>query len=551
MQKNKNSFDKLFELIKLEKKEISAIYFYAILSGLIQLSLPLGIQAILGFVMGATMVTSVYVLVSIIIMSVLVVGYMQINQMKIIEKIQQKIFVRYAFLYAETIPKFDLKFIDNYYLPEKINRFFDAVNIQKGVSKILLDIPVATIQILFGLILLALYHPLFIVFSLTLTLIVVLIFRFTSAWGLETSIEESERKYKVVAWLQEIGRVIKSFKYTQGTDIALEKSDTKLLHYINARTKHFKVLLLQFKSLVLFKVLTTAMILILGTYLLFEQQINIGQFVAAEIVIINIINSLEKLIMSLENIYDVITGFKKLESVLENKLETDGSIELNQNEIELELNHVGFSYSESQKIFQSLSFSIPKNSITAISGRENSGKSTLLKLLSGAYKKFDGTIKLNGIPLENYLIKSIREKTGVLLYEQEIFEGTLYENITLGRKNISINEIIFLTQSLGFDDFVAFFKKSFQTEILPFGKNLPLSIRMKILLLRALANNPNYLILENPWNGLDEKTTISVQNYLLQLAKSKTIIVSTNDKNFISKCSHHIYLENGNVTIKE
>jgi ABC-type bacteriocin/lantibiotic exporter with double-glycine peptidase domain len=144
-------FKKLLDLIKIERDEITSIYFYAILNGVIQLSLPLGIQAILGFVLGATMVTSVYLLIFIIIIAVLIVGYLQINQMKIIEKIQQKIFVRYAFSFAETIPKLDLKDIDHYYIPEKINRFFDVLNVQKGISKLLLDIPSATIQIIFGL----------------------------------------------------------------------------------------------------------------------------------------------------------------------------------------------------------------------------------------------------------------------------------------------------------------------------------------------------------------------------------------------------------------
>lgn len=101
MKEDAISFSKLVSLLKLERSEITAIYFYAILGGLIQLSLPLGIQAILGFVLGATMVTSVYLLILIIIIAVLIVGHMQIQQMRIIEKIQQKIYVRFAFEFAE------------------------------------------------------------------------------------------------------------------------------------------------------------------------------------------------------------------------------------------------------------------------------------------------------------------------------------------------------------------------------------------------------------------------------------------------------------------
>ena len=265
MKKETHSFDKLKNLIKLELSEITAIYFYAIFSGLIQLSLPLGIQAILGLVLGATMVTSVYILIFILILAVFIIGYLRINKMKIIEKIQQKIFVRFAFEFAEKIPKLDLKGTDHYYLPEKINRFFDTLNVQKGISKLLIDIPGASIQILFGLILISFYHPLFILFSLILVVLLWFIFKITTKKGIETSINESNYKYELVAWLEELGRVIKSFKYSQGSNLNLTRTDEKLVNYLHARTTHFQVLLFQFKSLVFFKICVTALMLILGT----------------------------------------------------------------------------------------------------------------------------------------------------------------------------------------------------------------------------------------------------------------------------------------------
>ncbi|MBK6820023.1 MAG: hypothetical protein IPG85_10730 [Bacteroidetes bacterium] len=117
--KQQSPLKKLLDLILLDKQEVISIYFYAILSGLVQLSLPIGVQAIIGFVMGATMVTSIYVLIFLVVLGVLMVGVMKINQMRIIEKVQQKIFTRNAFAFAEKIPNLDLQAMDKYYLPEK------------------------------------------------------------------------------------------------------------------------------------------------------------------------------------------------------------------------------------------------------------------------------------------------------------------------------------------------------------------------------------------------------------------------------------------------
>ena len=540
-------FKKLLDLIKIERDEITSIYFYAILNGVIQLSLPLGIQAILGFVLGATMVTSVYLLIFIIIIAVLIVGYLQINQMKIIEKIQQKIFVRYAFSFAETIPKLDLKDIDHYYLPEKINRFFDVLNVQKGISKLLLDIPSATIQIIFGLLILSFYHPYFIVFSSILLLVIFIIFKVTSRKGIETSIEESNFKYKVVSWLEEMGRVIKSFKYSQGTHLNLIKTDEKLLKYLNARTNHFQILLLQFKSLVFFKVCVTALMLVLGSYLLFNQLITIGQFVAAEIIILTTISSMEKLISSLENVYDVITGLVKLDSVLDNPIEKEESLKLESKDLVITLDKMSFSYDDNQEIFNSISATILSNSITCISGKENSGKSTFLKLLTGSYMHFKGSITFNGIPLQNYSLQNLRTKMGIFLYEQDLFEGSLYENIVLGRTEIKIERISDLSKKLGFEDFIQSFPSYFDTALDPLGQKLPSSLIRKILLLRALINTPQLLILEDPWLGFEDSTITKIQNYIIDISKNSTVVISTNDKDFIEKSTVHFIIENGTL----
>lgn len=263
-------------LIKDHKKEITSIYLFSILGGIVNLSLPLGVQTIIGLVMGATMVTSIYVLIFLVVLGVFLMGLFQINQMKIIESIQQKIFAHYAYEFADRIPKLDLKQMDKYFIPEKVNRFFDTLNIQKGFAKLLLDIPVATVQIVFGIILLSLYHPLFIILGLILLLLLGLILIYTSQKGIETSIEESNYKYGVAGFFGEIARTIKTFKFSQGSDLNLQRTDENVLGYLSARTKHFQVLLFQYKSLLFFKIALTTLMLTLGSYLLINQQLNVG-----------------------------------------------------------------------------------------------------------------------------------------------------------------------------------------------------------------------------------------------------------------------------------
>ncbi|WP_229208033.1 ATP-binding cassette domain-containing protein [Dyadobacter beijingensis] len=517
------------------------------------MSLPLGIQAIIGFVLGASMVTSIYVLITLVVAGVVVVGLMQINQMRIIEKIQQKIFTRYAFEFADKIPRFDLIKTDKFYLPEKVNRFFDVLNVQKGLSKLLLDVPAASIQIIFGLILLALYHPFFIVFGLTLIFMLTLIFRMTGANGLKTSLEESVHKYKTVAWLQEMARVINPFKLSYDTHFNLTRTDVYVERYLNSRTDHFSVLLFQYKTLVFTKVAITTAMLVGGAFLLLRQQLNIGEFIAAEIVVLAVINAVEKLIVNLDSVYDVVTGLEKLASVTENLHEQDGALSMDAaaKGVAVELHNFSFSFPDNRNIFNGINLQIPAGSLVAISTAGKLGKSTFLKILAGHYQQFSGSLLFNKVPLSNYRLGALRMKMGLYLNQREVFLGTVWDNIIDGRSHITSQEIIDLAEQSGLSGFLDQLPEGFQTQVAPNGKNLPGHYIKRISLLRALLNKPLLLLLEDPWDGLAGHEKQKLRQYLTSRPNNATVIVAANDQAFLEACDYKIVLSDGTATLTE
>jgi ATP-binding cassette subfamily B protein len=543
----KNPFTRILQVLKLEKQEITSIYFYAILNGLVQLSLPLGIQSIISFVLGGSISTSLIVLIVLVVLGVLFNGFISVQQMQLIEKVQQQLFVRYSFEYAHKIPRLDLKSVDKYYLPELVNRFFDTISLQKGISKLLLEIPTATIQIIFGMVLLSFYHPVFIIFSLILIALVGLILFYTSPRGMATSIQESDYKYKVAGWLEELARVVRSFKFSKGSYLNMRKTDQLVAGYLNARTSHFKVLRFQYWTLISFKVLITAAMLIVGSILLINQQLNLGQFVAAEIVILLILNSVEKLILHLDKVYDVLTSVEKLGKITDQPVDEDGKImfpDRNQG-VNIQVMHLGFEYNESP-VLKDISFEIQPGQKVAVMGADGSGKSTLLRVVSGAYTDFKGGILIDNIPLRNYHSDSLRAKTGILLSAQDIFNGTVLENITMGDKSIEPTEVMVLSEKVGLKDFLEEQHDGFETELDPVGKRLSRSVIQKILLLRALVNEPRLLLLEEPWTGFEKQMEEQIKNYLLNQNEC-TIMVATNDAEFAAKCDVVLYLVDGQL----
>lgn len=541
----------LFKYVTKEKKDVTNIYFYAILNGLVQLSVPLGIQSIVSFIMGATMATSIYILIAFVVLGTWLVGYFRLKVMQIIEKIKQKIFVEFSIAFAEKLPKVNLSGTRKYHLPELVNRFFDVQNLQKGISKILLEIPTALIQILFGILLLSFYHPWFLVFGALVIICVIFIFRFTMESGIKSSIDESDKKYEVASWIEDIAASIKTFKLNSKTEVHVAETDKRVVNYLNDRTSHFRVLVIQYKTIIAFKVIITLVMLVIGTYLLVNQQLNIGAFIATEIVVLTIMTAVEKLIISLESYYDVIAALAKLNKVTDLPEEEKGAIAFEeQNEgFEIEFKNVNFAFNDYQKILENINFKIAENSINVITGTLGSGKSLLLNMMTGFYEPTSGSILFDKIPLKNIDKISLRNQIGMFIEDMTIIKGTVYENIILGHKDTTAEQILEISEEIGVDDFSSQFGNGFFTKISETDTEISFSSKKKIILLRALVGGRRLLILENPLDGMNETFKIKMREYLSNLKENTTVIIVSEDQEMIEKADQHLHIEDGTVKI--
>ncbi|WP_294332216.1 ABC transporter ATP-binding protein [uncultured Chryseobacterium sp.] len=540
---------KLFKYITKEKKDVTNIYFYAILNGLVQLSVPLGIQSIVSFVMGATMATSIYILIIFVVLGTWLVGYFRLKVMQIIEKIQQKIFVEFSIAIAEKLPKVNLSSTRKYYLPELVNRFFDTQNLQKGISKILLEIPAAIIQIVFGIVLLSFYHPWFLSFGALVILCVVIIFNFTLESGIKSSLEESDKKYETASWIEDIAASVKTFKINSESETHLKGADERVLGYLDHRTSHFRVLVIQYKTIIAFKVIITLAMLAIGTYLLVNQKLNIGAFIATEIVVLSIMSAVEKLIVSLESYYDVIASLAKLTKVTELEEEKNGEIVPVQKEegMEVEFKNVDFNFNNNIHILQDINFTIKENTLTVITGELGSGKSLLLNMMAGFYPPTAGSILINKIPLKNIDKDKLRMEMGVYLEDMRIIQGTVQDNILLGNENVSTEDVLALSEKIGAENISSQFTNGLSTKISETDPEISFSSKKKILLLRAMAGNKKLLLLEDPIDGMNDTFKYKMLQYLEEIKHKTTIVIVSQNSEILHYADQHIHVENGSI----
>ncbi|MCC2545256.1 ATP-binding cassette domain-containing protein [Hymenobacter sp. BT175] len=543
---------RLLRLLASERRDITYLYVYASLAGLISLTLPLGVQSVIGFVSSGAISTSLIVLIGFIVLGTLLVGGLQVMQIYLVEFIQQRLFARMALDFAVRLPRVRTEALGGQYLPELMNRLLDVPTLQKGLATLLVEFSAAALQILFGLILLSFYHPIFIAFGGLLVGLLFLLLRLSGPQGLNTSLAESKYKYRVVAWLEDVARTVHTFRHSPRQEMAHSRTDDLVEGYIGARQSHFRVLLTQYLGFVAFKTLITATLLVIGCWLLIEKQINIGQFVAAEIIIIMTISAVEKVLLKLDVVYDALTSIDKLGHVLDLPTITPpaGAIHsLPESRLGLgvELRQLAYEYPGGQRQpLRGVSLTLAPGEHLGLAGFDGSGKTTLLRVMAGLLEGYTGVVAYDGLALQDIRPDILGRSVGDNISHQNLFEGTLLENLTLRQPNIDSADVTWALELVGLRDYVFARPLGLST---PLGIGTPLadSTRQKLLLARALVRRPRLLLLDHFLPGVEPAESLRILNRLLAAAEPWTVVLASNDLRLLALCPRLALLRDGEL----
>ena len=546
-------FQRLMRLLNVDRKDISHIYFYSFFVGITNLSLPLGIQAIINMIQLGSISASWIVLIALVITGIVFSGLLQYIQLRITETLQQKIFVRSSFEFAYRIPRFETHLMADTYTPELMNRFFDTITLQKGIPKLLIDFSAAILQLLFGLILLSFYHSFFIIFSLFLLTLLITALYITGKRAVKTAISESKFKYKVAFWLEELARTMQTFKLAGQSDLPLHRTNDYVEGYLKSRESHFKILMRQFIQLTTFKIIIALFMLVIGGVLVINNQMNIGQFVASEIIILLVINSVEKIISGLEVLYDVLAAVDKIGHVMDMPIEEIAKLnthKLPAGPLSIEIANMDYTYSRNAKFgFSEFSLNIQARQHTALIGSDGSGKSTLLNLLGMAYPLDGGSISFNNIPASNIDMEHLRTIISDYVPDQELFSGTIEENIVMGRYGIQLQDVLWACEQTDLLDEIKALPDGFSTQILPDGRGFSKTVTEKIIMARCIVHKPSLLLIDDhqKFNVNFSESEVSLRNLLFAENASWTIVAAINNKNWLPHFKQIVVLEKGKI----
>ena len=321
-------WQRLMSILHFERKTINYIFFYAILIGLLGLTLPLGTTAIFNLLTNGSMYSSTYILIAVVLVAILIGGLLLIGQLTLVEMVEQKIFARTSLEFAYRLPRIKKSELVGEHPPELVNRFFDILTIQKGLTKLVVEIVASGVLIFFSAILLSFYHPFYIVFGVFIIVSLGLVVGLYYREGVNTSIDESNQKYKVVAYLENVAANLEEYRNKpEKMKEAMRLTDNITAQYLQSRTRHFYVLRKFFASAIIIRALLMGTLLVMGAFFVIDRQLTFGQFVAAEVIVVQISYSIEKIMTSMNTIFDMITSAEKLAVVTDMELNDGEEVE--------------------------------------------------------------------------------------------------------------------------------------------------------------------------------------------------------------------------------
>jgi ABC-type bacteriocin/lantibiotic exporter with double-glycine peptidase domain len=304
-------FKRIIRWVSVEKRNIQFLYIYSIISGILSLAIPLGIQAMVGIILGGNLNSSWVIIVVCVTGFVAISGISKLAQLSILDSIQRKLFVRYTMIYNQILAvRPDTKFGNDIKL--QATKFLDIVTLQKTFSKLIFDFSSQALQIIAGILLLSLYHPFFIGVGVVIFIVIIIGFKYTWEQGFATARNESNMKFKVAETLNSLSKTPKDTSMEKNHQESLEES---LSSYVKYRQEHFGILYKQATFGIVTKTILTLLMLLIGSQLLVTEEISLGQFLASEILIITLLDATEKLILTVENIYDSGIAAEKLDGI--------------------------------------------------------------------------------------------------------------------------------------------------------------------------------------------------------------------------------------------
>ncbi|MCS6986370.1 MAG: ABC transporter transmembrane domain-containing protein [Sphingomonadaceae bacterium] len=371
------------------------------------------------------------------------------------------------------------------------NRFFEIMTVHKTVPSLLVGGFSVLLQAGVGLILVAFYHPFFLVFNLLFVLLLLAIWAVFSGGAMRTSVELCHQKYRLAHWLESVGVSDGFYKSARHMDFAYARSERLTADYVEAHRRHFRWKFPQAVALFVLYAVASAALLALGGWLVIREQLSIGQLVAAELILSGVFFGAAQLGNYLEDFYDLTAGLEELNQLYALRREPpDRRAPAHLADATLRLAGVRFSHPTGPVLFD---FVVPEGSRLVAQG--DPGMERLFAHLLKRHARPEGGLVTLG-RVDIMMLDRVRLRTEVIVLDRpHLVETTIEEYLTLANASGDPADITRALRLVGLEDRVATLPEGMQTMLSSTGWPLSLPKTMQLKLAGAILSRPRILVL--------------------------------------------------------
>ena len=540
---------RLRAFLGVERRDLMVVVVYAVVIGLLTLATPIAVQAVVNSVAFGATLQPLVVLVILLFGGLSFSAILRVLEAYVVEVLQRRYFVRVADDFGRRLASMPVTTHDKRFGPELVNRFFDIITVQKSLSTLALDGLSLVLQTGVGMVLLGFYHPLLLAFDVVLVILLVLVL-LLGRGALPTALSESEAKYKVAGWLEDVARVPRLFVGASAREHAWNRADILARDYIAARKRHFRVLLRQLTGGMFMQVMAVVSLLGVGGYLVLTRQLTLGQLVAAELIVTAMGAGFSKVGKNLEKLYDLGVGVLKISAVLDQPTERIGG-ERPRGSGPMRISAGAVAVGRGGRtLVRDVIRDIEPGARVLVDGEAGSGKSTLLEVLSGVREPSSGGIQHDGLDLRRADLGSIRD-FAIMVGRPRFVAGSVLDNLFLGGVPLPEPDTRRLLQLLELEDAVDALPKGLDEPMTPHGNPFSERQQRRLSLVRGIAHQPRALLIDRALDGLglSEAAMERLLDELFRPDAPWTLVVVSDEPQVRRRCKEHWRIEGGGLEV--
>jgi ABC-type bacteriocin/lantibiotic exporter with double-glycine peptidase domain len=542
--KEKKPWIRFKKLLKLEHQEIKSLVIYAIASGVMSLAWPLAVQTLVNIIAFGTLIQPLIIL-SLALLGVLLLGALiRVLQIYALEYLERNLFIQLTIDFSRRLPRLDTKVDDSYRPTELVNRFFDIVTIQKSLAVLLLDGLDILLQTSLGLLLLAFYHPALLAFDVILIFGIFFSLQLYYKTALKTSIDESNTKYQIAAFFEEMVGAFTLFKTKNALRYAYEYTQTLSNTFLSHRESHFQAILYQIIGLTLIQIIASVGLLGLGGFLVIQGTLSLGQLVAAELVVTIVVGGLTKLARKVSTYYDLLASLEKLGKLVDFPLEPELIENPNLENHDLVGCHLQIEkLSFDPKIAgvwrdHIVSLEVHSGQIAGILVQDRVPSSPLLDVLFGLRDIESGDIKIDGIRVHE---RSMQVRTyACLLRSPEWIAASILSNLEISQESKDLDAVEDVLIELDLWDDLSKLRdeenKIYGVNYLLDAQGDPLDSNQQIMLAiaRVILSKPRLVMID----GMLDAVNLKQAEIIFKALKKRhiTVLMSSNQPHLFKFC---------------